>query len=247
MGHVNQLFAIDTLFFYLINEICLKKDTYIHTCYLTSTEGTKLLSAESCKFFWIGRTNTLPFPITLFSSLGDWAMLEDITSRSFEFGIHRRSSKPPQPFNFGNSETIAWWNSSTEQDMSAMWTFFSPKPASTRASLSYILQGIRILSLLLKQKNLGFQLFIFALHRSREDWPCGLGYGAKFALCSSLAFSPLVRRRSLTEWTVSNARLQASGPLWLDAKKQTKMFIDLPHQICFYTYCRNGEIAQPTT
>ena len=108
---------------------------YIRSC-------IALVKFSSClrlnKSFWIGRMKTRPLPVTLFSSLGDWAMAADIGSKDVlrPCGWHLSSTNLPQSSSLGKVAIIAGLKSWREHDMSSMVTFLSPRPASTSISFS---------------------------------------------------------------------------------------------------------------
>ena len=121
---------------------------YIVNC--TCTEVSSL-SASRLRFCWIGRMKILPPPTTPFSSFGDWATVAEIGSKAFVLGIHLSRSNPPHPSSFGNTDTkMPLYSSQVQLAMSGMQTFFSPKPASARASLSATEQGTQLASLELR-------------------------------------------------------------------------------------------------
>ena len=153
----------------------------------------------------MGRMNTRPLPMTLFSTLGDAAITGEINSRSLVFGTHRSSSNPPHPFNLENDEIMISLKSFAEHSMSGITVFFSPNPALTSTFRSYTLQGTFFASVLLRQTNFTVQLLCFV--------ELFLSYGAKFAFCSDVP--PWSRSledvpswsRSLTEQRASTALL----------------------------------------
>ena len=86
-------------------------------------------------------------------------MSKDIISKVLVLGIHRNSSKPPLLPSLGNPETRASLNSSQEQLMLGMKTFFSPKPADTKTSRSREVVGTLRAFLLLRQNTFRVQLW----------------------------------------------------------------------------------------
>ena len=89
----------------------------------------------------------------MFKDIVSKVLVLGIHRNSLVLGIHRNSSKLPLLPSLENSETRASLNSSQEQLMSGMKTFFSPKPADTKTSRSREVLGTLRAFLLLKQKN----------------------------------------------------------------------------------------------
>ena len=115
-----------------VSEITQKD--YIRSCIAL----VKFSSCLRLKSFRIGWMKSRPLPITLFSSLGDWAMAADMGSKHVfrPCGWHLSSINPPQSSSLGKVAIIAGLKSWGEHDMSSMVTFFSPRPASTSISFS---------------------------------------------------------------------------------------------------------------
>lgn len=149
-----------------------------------SSSGTRLSSLCT------GRMYTRPFPTTVFSNLGVWAILDDITSRCLVFGIHRRSSYPPAFFSLGKDSKISSLKVSFVHDTSGTITFFSPMPAAISFSFTAGVHGAVLTLVEFKHTSLTVQDCPFCFLVLRLVCVSGVLYDAKFARCS-LTATPL--------------------------------------------------------
>ena len=112
-------------------------DTSLYVCWLLMLHKPQLRQSVACQ-------DPDPSPV----GLGEWKLSHHrphfsgawgtvklpmkMALRFLVFGIQRKRSKPPQPFNLGNAATTISLNSCGEQLMSGMLTFFSPNPTCTK-------------------------------------------------------------------------------------------------------------------
>ena len=96
----------------------------------------------------------LELPILSCKHLGEVKHTDESGSKNCELHLHFANMKPPESFNFGNAACNSSRNSSPEQSTSSMTIFFSPSPASNKASFSLSVVGMMSWAQQLKQTNL---------------------------------------------------------------------------------------------
>ena len=96
----------------------------------------------------------LELPILSCKRLGEVKHIDESGSKNRELHLHFANMKPPESFNFGNAACNSSRNSSPEQSTSSMTIFFSPSPASNKASFSLSVVGMMSWAQRLKQTNL---------------------------------------------------------------------------------------------
>ena len=84
----------------------------------------------------------LELPILSCKRLGEVKHIDESGSKNCELHLHFANMKLPESFNFGNAACNSSQNSSPEQSTSSMTIFFSPSPASNKASFSLSVVGM---------------------------------------------------------------------------------------------------------
>ena len=89
-----------------------------------------------------GMMYVLELPLLSCKVLGEVKHIDESGSKNRELQLHFANMKPPESFNFGNTPCNNSQNSSPEQSTFSTTIFFSPSPASNKASFSVSVVGM---------------------------------------------------------------------------------------------------------
>ena len=84
----------------------------------------------------------LELPILSCKVFGEVKHIDESGSKNRELHLHFANMKPSESFNFGNAPCNNSRNCSPEQSKSSTTIFFSPSPASNKASFSVSVVGM---------------------------------------------------------------------------------------------------------